>query len=299
LFRKRSFALFTLTIATIVLLLAATAYPFKSESLAQNDPPSTTSATSQGQADSSTQGQQQGQSQQSSGQGQQQQSGQQSQGQAGSSSQDQVSSSQSQQQQSGQQGGSPQGQQDQGQSQQSSGQGQQQQQNQQNQQQVQSRQQNQQEPDQQQIQLQKEPDSMAQPAKKGPDPKINSNKNKYRDYHETIFIDGKHMKKPGHDYKVRFYDSDNRKLGACVVRTDDKGRFENAFYTIKGTEKPGTWHAEAGPAGENITEDTCYFEVLASAIPEFPTVVAGIAVPGMCAFIYGYLRKRNGALMAS
>lgn len=217
------------------MLLSATACPFKSESLAQNDPPSNTSGTGQGQQTES-------QSQAgSSSQGQQQQSNQQSQTQAGSSTQDQQQSQQGQ--------------------------------------------------NQQQLQLQQDMENMGKPPQKGPDPKIKSNKQKYRDYHETIFIDGQHMKKPDHNYKVRFYDKDNVKVGACVVRTDNKGRFENAFYIIKGTEKPGTWHAEAGPAGENITEDTCYFEVLPSAIPEFPTIVAGIAVPGMCAFIYSYLRK--------
>jgi hypothetical protein len=108
------------------------------------------------------------------------------------------------------------------------------------------------------------------------------------------------MTKKNHDYKVRFYDKDNTQVGTCVVRTDSRGWFvSDAFYTIRGTEKPGTWKAEAGPADTNNIEADCYFEVLASAIPEFPAVIAGIAVPGMCAFIYHYMRKRKGAIAAS
>jgi hypothetical protein len=74
---------------------------------------------------------------------------------------------------------------------------------------------------------------------------------------------------------------------------------------------PGLWHAAViegddtlpstystsamGDGGDHLYLQTCAFIVQASAIPEFPTAAAALAVPALCAGIYCWLRKKQVA----
>ncbi len=61
-------------------------------------------------------------------------------------------------------------------------------------------------------------------------------------------------------------------------------------YTAFGTESYAT--ITTSPATYGLLADDSY-NVDASAIPEFPAVIAGIAVAGMCFWIYYWMRKRR------
>ncbi|MCL4440669.1 MAG: hypothetical protein M1609_08795 [Firmicutes bacterium] len=132
---------------------------------------------------------------------------------------------------------------------------------------------------------------------KGPPPQapgtIYSNQSTYTRQHENVYINGTGMAR--RQYKISFYDSGNFKVGTTIVHANEDGSFrEPAAYAIKGSESPGLWRAEAVHGNE--TEASCTFTVLQSAIPEFPTVLAGILVSGMCALIYHWLRKKRSPL---
>jgi hypothetical protein len=89
------------------------------------------------------------------------------------------------------------------------------------------------------------------------------------------------------------------------------------LYTHK-TAKPGIWHAAVMEEDDSMpstyqgdswihtaTYDsdrylvTCAFYVEPSAIPEFPTAAATVAVVGLCAAIYCWLRKKRNVAPAS
>ncbi len=111
----------------------------------------------------------------------------------------------------------------------------------------------------------------------------------------------------GYTYSVGFYDADGDKAGSDVsgTLTDTSLRAQFALNTDP-TRAEGTWHAvvfdtaggtppatygtTSGAAGY-VTEDD--FEVLASAIPEFPTVLAAIGVAGLCFGVYYWMRRRR------
>lgn len=61
-------------------------------------------------------------------------------------------------------------------------------------------------------------------------------------------------------------------------------------YYLDWEDPPGTWNTGATNDGDKVVED--YFYVSASAIPEFPTVFAAMAVMGLCFGIYYWMRKR-------
>ena len=54
---------------------------------------------------------------------------------------------------------------------------------------------------------------------------------------------------------------------------------------------PPTNYSDAVADGGYVVEDS--FEATAAAIPEFPTVVAAIAVAGLCFAAYFWMRKRR------
>ena len=119
------------------------------------------------------------------------------------------------------------------------------------------------------------------------------------------------------NYDVGYYDgADSRVLLALdenISVTDGTLNSEYLLTTDKSAA-PGTWHALVQPASatpfpdpgsptdydeavnnpdtyELLTNDS--FLVEASAIPEFPTVMAGITVAGLCFGIYYWMRKRR------
>ncbi len=82
-----------------------------------------------------------------------------------------------------------------------------------------------------------------------------------------------------------------------------------AHTFVPGTDTEGNWHCTVYESTYSpttysasdthiIANDTSYtgvyaFTVAATAIPEFPTVIAGFVVSGLCAGIYYYMRKRR------
>jgi len=110
-----------------------------------------------------------------------------------------------------------------------------------------------------------------------------------------------------HGYHVAYYDSGGTKIQSDGV-TSTTGNTLSSQYLL--TTDPdavaGTWHAVvfdddlgeppatygecSGAAGYMVEDD---FEVAESAIPEFPTVMAGITAVGLCFGIYYWLRKKR------
>lgn len=130
----------------------------------------------------------------------------------------------------------------------------------------------------------------------------------------TGFLDG------AETYNVGYYDADDTKRAtdngiALVSVSGGRGTLGNTSDPYEPnydlTSPPaaaGTWHAVVQPSGATafpsdystlsgapddyklIADDT--FTVEASAIPEFPTVMAAIGVAGLCYGIYFWMRKR-------
>ena len=107
-------------------------------------------------------------------------------------------------------------------------------------------------------------------------------------------------------YHVAYYDGDNAKVLSDGVSSNSGGDLSSLCYfpTYQESAVIGTWHAVvykdsvASPPEtyiasdpNSVVEDS--FEVTYEAIPEFPTVIAGIAVAGMCFGIYYWMRKRR------
>ncbi|MFC1973912.1 hypothetical protein ACFLU2_00940 [Chloroflexota bacterium] len=107
-------------------------------------------------------------------------------------------------------------------------------------------------------------------------------------------------------YKVAYYDGDGihvttdtsdstlyGNISTTYVLNDNQsaaaGTWHAAVFTSTATP-PGTWGDVTGTSGFVMYDA---FEVAASAIPEFSTVMTGIAVVGMCLGIYCWMRKRK------
>jgi len=114
-------------------------------------------------------------------------------------------------------------------------------------------------------------------------------------------------------YKIAYYEADTDGEGedtAGKIETDDvdsdaDGNLSsNCVFTSYPAADPGTWHAivcnssKSPPStynsswSETIADDS--FTVEESAIPEFPTVVAAIAVCMLCAVAYMVMRWKVG-----
>jgi hypothetical protein len=115
----------------------------------------------------------------------------------------------------------------------------------------------------------------------------------------------------GSNYLVAYYDASGVKRGSET--SSGSGGSLTGAYLLTGdiTASPGIWHALVQPASGYTAFGThTYAQIIAapdtyglvsndsftaesSAIPEFPTVVAGIAVSGACAAIYWWMRRRK------
>ena len=109
-----------------------------------------------------------------------------------------------------------------------------------------------------------------------------------------------------HEFRVAYYDAGTT---ADKLETDDVDSVgdnlnSDCVFTSYPASDPGTWHAivcertetppstyDSGWAGI-IKDDS--FTVEQSAIPEFPTVVAAIAVCMLCAVAYMVMRRKAG-----
>jgi hypothetical protein len=136
--------------------------------------------------------------------------------------------------------------------------------------------------------------------------------NLYNSGENTAYI-WAHGLRTSKTYAVAYYDADVTGGGQKIAT--DSGLTSTAYGNLSSQyllttdpgATPGTWHAvvfdsEFGggpPTNYNdavtnagyVVEDS--FEVTGAAIPEFPTVMAGIVVIGLCFVIYYWMRKRR------
>ena len=97
------------------------------------------------------------------------------------------------------------------------------------------------------------------------------------------------------NYKVRYYDAGAVQLGTeAGITVSGDGILQSLMACNTNPSAPaGTWHAKVfDDAGTTLIADDT-FAVTASAIPEFPTVIAAIGVAGLCFGIYFWMRKRR------
>lgn len=143
--------------------------------------------------------------------------------------------------------------------------------------------------------------------------------NPYDSTYSTAYMNGTNYL-PSHSYRIVYYDGNTDNGGDQVVADNQSSTagYELSSQIILSSypaSTAGTWHAvvydnevlgaATPPATYNdrlttnsyTSEDA--FEVLASAIPEFSTVMAGIVVAGMCFGIYYWMRKRAKFKMQS
>jgi len=121
---------------------------------------------------------------------------------------------------------------------------------------------------------------------------------------DTVYMYGEEFE-ASTAYHVAYYDHNDTKLKSDGVSSTPGGTLSSQCYfpTYQGSAVAGTWHAvvykdtvtsppETYVASDpnSVVEDS--FEVTEEAIPEFPTVIAGTAVAGMCFGIYWWMRKR-------
>ena len=110
----------------------------------------------------------------------------------------------------------------------------------------------------------------------------------------------------GMDYHIAYYDNSGAKV-ASVADTSNYNRSIDAAYdlTTDANAQAGAWHAvvyldsvasppETYTASDNNSVMEVEFTVEQSAIPEFPAVIAGVVVMGMCFGIYCWMRKMRG-----
>lgn len=128
----------------------------------------------------------------------------------------------------------------------------------------------------------------------------------YDSNNQTVYMYGANYI-ASHGYHVGYYDGNGAKIQSEGVTSGSDNTLSSQYLlTTNPTADPGTWHAVvfdddlgsppdtyaecSGAAGYMVEDD---FEVAESAIPEFPTVIAGIAVAGLCFGIYYWMRKKR------
>jgi len=137
--------------------------------------------------------------------------------------------------------------------------------------------------------------------------------NPYDSTYSTAYMNGTNYL-PSHSYRVIYYDGNTETGGDQVVADNQSSTagYELSSQIILSSypaSQAGTWHAvvydnevlgaSTPPATYNdrlTTNAYVYdddFEVLQGAIPEFPTVIAGIVVAGSCFGIFYWMRKRR------
>lgn len=134
---------------------------------------------------------------------------------------------------------------------------------------------------------------------------------------QTVYMYGEGFA-TSYAYRVAYYDApgtkteDAHKIQAHDTDSGASGNLSSQ-YLLSTPEKqassdPGTWHAIVcdrtyePPSSYNATwqytivDDS--FEVTAGAIPEFPTVLAALAVVGLCCGVYFWMRRRTARVKA-
>ncbi|MFC1902462.1 hypothetical protein ACFLX4_00120 [Chloroflexota bacterium] len=115
-------------------------------------------------------------------------------------------------------------------------------------------------------------------------------------------------------YRVVFWDGAGNNVEVEDTTTDSDG-YMSAQHTFADPDTAGNWHCTVYDVDDNpsytptsyalglsegymVADDTSYtggyaFNVEGTAIPEIPTVVAGIAIAGLCFGIYYWMRRRR------
>jgi hypothetical protein len=130
--------------------------------------------------------------------------------------------------------------------------------------------------------------------------------NPYDGTYQTAYMYGTNYIK-SHGYTVRYYDASGVQVTSEILSSSATNTFgSERTLNFDPNADAGTWHAVVFDNDFSTTADTYAdrltasgymvaddFEVLAAAIPEIPTVIAGIAVAGACFAIYWWMRKRR------
>jgi subtilisin family serine protease len=113
---------------------------------------------------------------------------------------------------------------------------------------------------------------------------------------------------PSHPYRVAYYDGNNNKVATDDVSSDSSGNLQSQHTFVEETDTAGTWNVIVSE--RDFTPDATYdstweyriasdtFTVAASAIPEFPTVLAVIMVLALSAGIYLWMRRKAASVPA-
>ena len=133
--------------------------------------------------------------------------------------------------------------------------------------------------------------------------------NDYSDYSTEHIA---YMKTTGllnsYGYRMAYYDGGNDKKATEDNTSDAEGNLTTQHTFVAGADVDGTWNvivcddAHTPPATYDstwtytIASDT--FTVQASAIPEFPTVLAAIVCLALCAGIYLWMRRKAARVPA-
>jgi len=122
----------------------------------------------------------------------------------------------------------------------------------------------------------------------------------FTDYPSTVYMHGTGWSE-GATYSVVYWDGNGTKRvsdGNITVHEDGNLSSQHTFTT---SEVNGTWNASVYAVGHvpDSHSNTTWlvadddFTVTESAIPEFPTVIAGIGVAGLCFGIYYSMRRKR------
>ena len=135
-------------------------------------------------------------------------------------------------------------------------------------------------------------------------PPWNSDHETYDSTNHIVTMTGEGFKL-GYEYKVAYYDGSNAKVQTELNTSDGTGALESKYdFTKNSGAKYGDWHsvvldglppntyAAAITDPNYVTDDGFY--VAESAIPEFPDVIAAIAVCLLCAVAYVVMRRKAG-----
>ena len=121
--------------------------------------------------------------------------------------------------------------------------------------------------------------------------------------YQTVYMYGEGFE-AGHSYHIGYYDGAGNKAVSDGTGTLTDSTLTSEWYFPNNTgSAAGDWHAVvyddaiASPPLTYVADDANavvedWFYVQSGAIPEFPTVIAGIVVAGLCFGIYYWMRKR-------
>ena len=117
----------------------------------------------------------------------------------------------------------------------------------------------------------------------------------------TVYMYGSEFT-PSTAYRIIFWDGAGANRKADDKSSAADGDLDSSHTFAAGVDQPGTWYATVyfpqsyspgshDPNDDHLVADDT-FEVKEGAIPEFPTVVAAIAVCMLCAVAYVVMRRR-------